>query len=39
MNNAVYDYKGKIIGYTCLTCYKIVPFMWGTKCNKCRGNK
>jgi rRNA maturation endonuclease Nob1 len=37
-NNAVTD-RGHLVGYRCYRCSGIFQSMWGTTCNKCRGEE
>jgi uncharacterized OB-fold protein len=36
MNNAVTDWREKVIGYRCFECGAVVQSMWRTTCNNCR---
>jgi hypothetical protein len=36
MNNAVRSAEGRLIGFRCFQCNRVVQQMWDTTCNRCR---
>ena len=37
--NSIYDSNGRVAGFKCFECGKIVSTMWGEICNLCRAKQ